>query len=94
MLHRPTAFAGGRRVERFASAYAPRVDKLKLIKELRKIAKSKGLALVKVREGRHEIWAIGSQMIQIPRHNEIQEGTAAKIMNVARRVPPETEART
>ena len=75
-------------------AYAPHVDRLKLIKNLRKIAKDKGLDLVKVREGRHEIWAIGSQKIQIPRHNEIQEGTAAKIMNVARRVQPEQEGRT
>ena len=83
-----------RRGEQPSSAYAPGVNKLTLIKNLRKIAKSKGLTFVKVREGRHEIWAIGSQMIQIPRHNEIQEGTAAKIMNVARRVPLETEART
>lgn len=70
------------------------MDKLKLIKSLRKIAKSKGLSLVKVREGKHEIWAIGSQMIQIPRHNEIQEGTAAKIMNAARRVQPEAREPT
>ncbi len=83
-----------RRREQSSSAYAPGVNKLTLINNLRKITKSKGLPFVKVREGGHEIWAIGSQMIQIPRHNEIQEGTAAKIMNMARRVPPETEART
>ena len=70
------------------------MDKLKLIKNLRKIAKDKGLALVKVREGRHEIWAIGSQRIQIPRHNEIQEGTAAKILNMARRVQPDQRGQT
>jgi len=81
-------------VELSFRAYAPDVDKLKLIKNLRKIAKDKGLALVKVREGRHEIWAIGSQKIQIPRHNEIQEGTAAKILNVARRVQPDQRGQT
>lgn len=70
------------------------MDKLKLIKNLHNIAKDKGLALVKVREGKHEIWAIGSPMIQIPRHNEIQEGTAAKIMNVARRVRPDSNGQT
>jgi len=70
------------------------VNKLKLIRNLREIAKSKGLALVKVREGKHEIWAIGSQVIQIPRHNEIQEGTAAKIMSAARRAQPDTRKRT
>jgi hypothetical protein len=69
------------------------VDELKLIKNLRNIAKGKGLALVKVREGKHEIWAIGSQMIQIPRHKDIQEGTAAKIMNVARRIRPDSNGR-
>ncbi|MXW95037.1 MAG: hypothetical protein F4110_14445 [Acidimicrobiaceae bacterium] len=47
------------------------MDKLKLIKNLRKMARDKGFTFVKVREGRHEIWAIGSQKIQIPRHNEI-----------------------
>jgi len=65
------------------------VDKVKLLRTLRKIANGKGLALVKVREGRHEMWAIGSQTIQIPRHREIQEGTAAKIIKAARNVQPE-----
>lgn len=64
---------------------------MKLIQILRQISRDKGLALTKVREGRHEIWAVGPQRIQIPRHLEIQEGTAAKIIKAARSVRPETE---
>ena len=63
---------------------------MKLIRMLRQIAQDKGLDLARVREGRHEIWAIGPQIIQIPRHREIQEGTAAKIIKAARKVQPET----
>ena len=70
------------------------MDKVKLIRILREIASEKGLALTKVREGRHEIWAIGSQVIQIPRHREVQEGTAAKIIKAARAVQPDTGRRT
>lgn len=34
--------------------------------------------------GNHEIWAMNGERIIIPRHAEIQEGTAATILKAAR----------
>jgi len=61
------------------------VKKTELLKRLRKLAKGSDNKLVFVREGKaHEHWSIGPQRLIIPRHNEINEHTAAGIIKVAR----------
>jgi len=56
-----------------------------LVRRLRIISKSADLEFEFVREGRsHQIWAIGSERVHIPRHREINEHTARAILKEAR----------
>jgi len=51
-----------------------------VMRRLRQIAQSEGLEL-KVREGsRHTVVAIGDRIDVVPRHNEINEHTARRII--------------
>lgn len=53
-----------------------------LIKTLRNEAKAQGTTFTFVREGaNHEMWAFGETTVTIPRHREINEGTARSIIN-------------
>jgi hypothetical protein len=55
-----------------------------LIQQLRLVAKEAGLSLELVREGGgHEIWQVGTSRFPIPRHAEIGEQLAKKIIRQA-----------
>ncbi|GIG71161.1 mRNA interferase HicA [Phytomonospora endophytica] len=56
----------------------------KLIRTLRKIAKSHGAELVLVRHGAsHDVVRLGTVQFTIPRHREINERTAKAIIRIA-----------
>jgi len=55
-----------------------RVD---LIRRIRVAARNGGLTWALVRQGSaHEVWALDGRQITIPRHREIDEGTARAII--------------
>ena len=55
-----------------------------LEKQLRRIAKAKGLDMETVREGgKHTIVRVGDTQLTIPRHSEINENTARGIIGDA-----------
>lgn len=56
-----------------------------LIKQLRQVARDKGVGLRLLRQGRHEVWLFGTERLVIPRHTEIDEHTATAILRQARR---------
>ena len=58
--------------------------KQRLMKELRQVARNKGVGLRRLRQGRHEVWLFGAERLVIPRHNEIDEYTAMAIIRQAR----------
>ncbi|MYJ80952.1 MAG: hypothetical protein F4046_03900 [Acidimicrobiaceae bacterium] len=49
------------------------------MKELRQVAGDKGVELRLSRQGKHEVWLFGAELLVIPRHNEIDEYTAMAI---------------
>lgn len=52
-----------------------------LISKLEKVAASGGERLVFIREGQaHEIWKVGSTVVQIPRHKEVNKYVANRIL--------------
>lgn len=58
-----------------------RVKRMDLIREISKAARRSGLLWVIVREGgNHSIFTLGDQRIPIPRHREIPDVLAIKIM--------------
>lgn len=59
------------------------MKKVDLIKRLSEIAKDNKKELTFVRQGKHEVWAIGTFTFPIPRHNEIDKHTAQSIINKA-----------
>ena len=57
------------------------MEKRDLLRQLAAIAHAGGLGFRLLREGRnHEIWALGSERLVIPRHREINEYTASGIL--------------
>ncbi len=63
------------------------MNKRTLIKRIREIAKEDGCELTFVREGgNHEIWAIRSYRLVIPRHRKINEHTAQSIIKMVKEV--------
>ena len=57
------------------------------MKRLRAIAKSADVELDFVREGgNHEIWTLGGERLVIPRHREVNEHTAERIIRKAEEV--------
>ncbi|MPZ14549.1 MAG: hypothetical protein GEU73_09025 [Chloroflexi bacterium] len=51
------------------------------MRSIRDGARRQGVTWAFDREGReHEIWRCGAQMVSIPRHREIREGLARRIM--------------
>ncbi len=55
-----------------------------LIKRLAKLAKDNGVSWSLVREGGdHSIYEFNGHRIPVPRHREVQEGTARKIIREA-----------
>lgn len=60
-----------------------------LLRKLRAIAKAKGLQLVEVRDrGDHEILRVGDKQVSVPRHREINEITAGKIIATVEKAEP------
>lgn len=58
----------------------------RLIKELRKIAKERGLEFGLIREGgNHRVYAFGDERIPIPRHTEINDRLAQSIIREAQK---------
>ena len=58
-----------------------------LLRRARRAARRRGIAWTLVRQGAdHEIWQCGSTRVVIPRHREINEGTA---FDVQRRLEAE-----
>jgi hypothetical protein len=57
-----------------------------LLKELRKIARDKGLALTLVRHGgNHDVYQLGSVRLIVARHSDIPEPTANGIIREAKK---------
>lgn len=56
------------------------------MQRLRQISARKGVSLSLVRQGKHEIWQLGSLTFAVPRHNEIAEGTARAILGQAEKL--------
>ena len=51
-----------------------------LLRRVRRAARKRGIAWTLVRQGAdHEIWQCGSTRVVIPRHREINEGTASDV---------------
>ena len=50
--------------------------KTELMRQIRALAKSHGVTVDLVRQGRHEIWECEGLKFPIPRHREIADGTA------------------
>jgi mRNA interferase HicA len=68
------------------------VKKRDVIKRLRAIANAANMDLQFVREGsNHEVWAIGSERLVIPRHREINEHTARGIIKRAEEMTADGE---
>ncbi len=59
--------------------------KTRLMKQLRQVARDKGVELRLLRQGRHEVWLFGTERLVIPRHNEIDEHTALATLRQARK---------
>ena len=55
------------------------------MKLLRQAAGEKGVELRFLRQGKHEVWRLGTERLVIPRHNEIDEHTALAILRQARK---------
>ena len=51
------------------------------MRRIAEAAKEANVELVKVRQGKHEIWSCGGQRFAVPRHAEINELTAAAILD-------------
>lgn len=65
------------------------MKKVDLLKQLRQIAKRKGLMLKLRRKGaKHEVWSLGNTTLTIPRHREIARFTAEGIINDAEKEQP------
>jgi hypothetical protein len=63
------------------------VKRDELLRRARRAARRRGIAWTLVRQGAdHEIWQCGSTRVVIPRHREINEGTA---FDVQRRLEAE-----
>jgi hypothetical protein len=54
--------------------------KTQLIKQIRQLAKQYGVEVKLIRQSGHEIWECAGLIFPIPRHREIAEGTARKIV--------------
>lgn len=55
-----------------------------LIKKLRSVAKEQGREFAfQRRGGKHDIYRLGDQIIVVPRHRELNERTAQKILDQA-----------
>jgi len=52
-----------------------------LLRRIEAAAREANVELVKLREGKHQIWSCGGQRFSIPRHAEINEFTAAAILD-------------
>lgn len=51
------------------------------MKAIRRSAKSAGMELEFVRQGReHEVWRVGSTLLSIPRHREISPGVTRQVL--------------
>lgn len=55
------------------------------MKQLRQVARDKGVELRLLRQGRHEVWFFGTERLVILRHKEIDEHTARAILGQARK---------
>ena len=55
------------------------------MRELRQVASAKEVELRLLRQGKHEVWLLGTERIVIPRHSEIDEHTAMAILRRARK---------
>ena len=63
------------------------MERDELLRRARRAARRRGIAWTLVRQGAdHEIWQCGSTRVVIPRHREINEGTA---FDVQRRLETE-----
>ena len=51
------------------------------MRHIARAAKEVDVELVKVRQGKHEVWSCGGQRFAVPRHTEINELTAAAILD-------------
>ena len=54
--------------------------KTELIRQIRGLAKQHGVSASLIRQSGHEIWECAGYTFPIPRHREIAEGTARKII--------------
>jgi hypothetical protein len=54
--------------------------KTELVRQIRSLAKQYGVSARLKRQGSHEIWECAGYTFPIPRHREIAEGTARKII--------------
>jgi hypothetical protein len=52
-----------------------------LMRRIAAAAKEADVELVKVGQGKHEIWSCGGQRFAVPRHAEINELTAGAILD-------------
>ena len=55
------------------------------MRELRQVASAKEVELRLLRQGKHEVWLLGTERLVIPRHSEIDEHTAMAIIRQARK---------
>lgn len=60
------------------------MQKRVLLRELRQVAVGKGVDLVFVRQGRHEVYAINDVLLPVPRHSEIAKGLALELIQRAK----------
>lgn len=51
------------------------------MRHVSRAAKQADLDLVRVRQGKHEIWSCGGQRFAVPRHADINELTATAILD-------------
>ena len=54
--------------------------KTELMRQIRDLARTHGVTVDLVRQGKHEIWECDGLTFPIPRHREIADGTARIIM--------------
>ncbi len=54
-----------------------------LIKTITRAAKAQGTTFKLIRQGKHEVWHFGTKPVIIPRHKEIGEQLARKIIKQA-----------
>lgn len=49
--------------------------------QITRAARDTKVELVQIRQGKHEIWSCGGRRFSVPRHTEINELTAAAILD-------------